>query len=1031
LPYYCYNLYEMKEILLILSFPILICSSFYARAQSQPGLTGFNYQALARTSASGDPLKLQAVQVRFSILSGSQDGNAVYVEKQSTVTNSQGLFNLVIGQGSVESGSFSAIQWSAANQYLKVELDKNGNNDFVPIGVMPFMAVPYALYAVNGGTGGGGGGTTVNVVWLGTLSTPPAAPAAGHAYYNSVDKKSYIYDANVLPQVMSQDGADGLPGPALSWLGSFTAEPTPTGSNQAYYNLTDKKAYIYDGNAWQIFSESGLDGTNGVGTGVSWLGSLGAAPATPTINQAYYNTADKKSYIYDSTGTWQILAQDGVSGVSGTSISWQGTLATAPATPAFNMAYYNTTDKKSYIYDSTGAWQVLAQDGIDGVSGVSGTSISWQGTLATAPATPAFNMAYYNSADRKAYIYDSTGTWQILAQDGTGWNLSNLEFKSDGSIGLATTADTDTLKSGNRAWLIRGNTDINPALDFIGTTDDNPFIVKAGGTGPQFERIRVFPDKPQIIINGTDDAGTSLGKGVLTVFSGDHSTGIVNDQPIYTNAIIGYANSGTGAGVAGYNASNGYGVKGFTQVGSGVYGAGTTRFNEGVRGYNSSTSGGLGVIGMTNSPYKATNSFRSGGVLGMSTHATGVGVVGAGNNIDYQTITNVPEIGAGVMGMGTRVGTVGFGTTVNVGIGVMGVGNNQVTVLPTHGGAGVVGVAGGTGATQYPGVGVLGFAKGLATDVERWGGVFEFGSSASVVHTYTYLAGANSTGIYGLISNGTKSTVVKDQTGENRLLFCTEAPEVLFQDFGTGELKDGVAHIGLEELLTKSIRVDAKHPMKVFIQLEGECNGVFVTNKSAQGFDVKELQGGKSNVPFTWQIVASRADEVLSDGTVLAYSDRRFPVGPGPLAATDAVSSPDSVATTVKPALKAAELKKSEKEVVNKAFSNLQFSSAKAEIAASSLPSLDKMAALLQAHPEWQLLLSGHTDNEGTEAFNQTLSEKRSEAVRQYLVTKGVGAERITTRGYGQTKPLTANTSEAGKGKNRRVEMEIFTEEKP
>lgn len=1034
--YNCYNSYEMKAILLILLVPIFVCSGFIARAQS--GLTGFNYQALARTSNQGEPLKLQAIQVRFSILTGSPDGPAIYVERQTAVTNSQGLFNLVIGQGTVETGSFATIPWSAANQYLKVELDKNGNNDFVPIGSMPFMAVPYALYAVNGGTGGGGG-PTVNVVWLGTLTAAPIAPAAGNAYYNSTDKRSYIYDTNLQPQIMSQDGAngtDGLPGPGLTWLGSFTAEPTPSGANQAYYNMTDRKAYIYDGSAWQVFAESGVDGANGVGTGVSWLGSLAAAPATPTINQAYYNTIDKKSYIYDSTSTWQLLAQDGADGAAGVigkdgiSISWQGTSATAPATPSLNWAYYNSTDKKAYIYDSLGTWQVLAQDG---TIGKDGASISWQGTAAAAPASPSLNWAYYNSTDRTAYIYDSTGTWKVLAEGGTGWNLSHLEFKADGSIGLATTADTDTLKSANRAWLIRGNADSNPALDFIGTTDDNPFIIKAGGTGPQFEKMRIFPDKPQIIINGTDDAGTSLGKGVFTVFSGDHATGIVNDEPIYTNAIIGYANSGTGAGVAGYNASNGYGVKGFTQVGSGIYGSGTTRFNEGVRGYNSSTSGGLGVIGMTNSPYKATNTFRSGGVLGLSTHGTGVGVVGAGNNVDYQTITNTPEIGGGVMGIGTRVGTIGFGSTAMSGIGVMGVGNNQVTVLPAHGGAGVVGVAGGTGASQYAGVGVVGFAKGLATDVERWGGVFEFGTSASVVHTYTYLAGANSSGMYGMISNGTKSTVVKDQTGENRLLFCTEAPEVLFQDFGTGELQNGAAHIDLEDLLAKVIRVDAKHPMKVFIQLEGECNGVYVTNKSAKGFDVKELQGGKANVPFTWQIVASRADEVLADGTVLPYSDRRFPVGPGPLPMTDLTPSADSAAapTPAKPAMKTVELKKNEKEVVNKAFSNLQFSSAKAEIAVSSLPSLDKMAALLQAHPEWQLLLSGHTDNEGTETFNQTLSEKRSEAVRQYLVTKGVDAERITTKGYGQSKPLTTNSSEAGRGKNRRVEMEIFTAEKP
>lgn len=966
----------MKAILLILFVPIFVCSGFYAKAQ-QTGLRGINYQAIARVdNQRGDVIALQAIQVRFSILDGGPDANPVYTEKQQTTTNSQGLFSMVIGAGTPELGDFNNIPWSKGNQYLKVELDKNGTNDFVTVGVMPFMAVPYALYAANGGSGGGGGGGTVNVVWLGTLTTPPATPAAGQAYYNSTDKRSYIYDSTGTWNIMSQDG---LPGTSIAWLGSFTTEPASPGVNQAYYNLTDRKAYIYDGSAWQVFSESGQ---NGVGTGISWLGSLATAPADPQINQAYYNQTDKKSYIYDTTGT--------------------------------------------------GSWQILTQDGAYGAAGASGVSITWLGTLTAPPATPSLNQAYYNSTDRKAYIYDTTGTgtWQILAQDGTGWNLSGLEYMGSGAIGLTTTANADTLKSSSRAWLIRGNMDTNPALDFIGTVDDNPFIIKAGGTAPTFERIRTFPDKPQTIINGTDDGGTSLGKAVFTVFSSEVSTGIVNNDPNYANGIIGYANSSTGAGVAGYNYSSGPGIKGVTVFGPAILGLATTRFTEGVRGTNSSTNGGLGVAGTTNSPYKSSTGMNSSGVFGLSTHASGVGLLGVGNNQQIDLFSNPPTIGGGVMGIGTRAGVIGFGVTAANGIGVVGGGNNETVVYPI-GGAGVAGSAGGLNV----GVGVFGFAKGAATATDRWGGVFQFGTNVATTHVYTYLAGNSGGSIYGLISNGTKSTVVKDAAGENRLLFCTEAPEVLFQDFGTGELKDGTAHIDLEGLLTKVIRVDAKHPMKVFIQLEGECNGVYVTNKSAKGFDVKELQGGKSNVPFTWQIVASRADEVLEDGTVLSYSDRRFPVGPGPLAVEEASTvTADSVATPAtpaKPVMKTVELKKTDKEVVNKAFSNLQFSSAKADISASSLPSLDKMASLLQAHPEWQLSLSGHTDSEGTEAFNQTLSEKRSEAVKQYLVSKGVNASRITTRGYGQTKPLAANDSEAAKGKNRRVEMDILTEEKP
>ena len=64
--------------------------------------------------------------------------------------------------------------------------------------------------------------------------------------------------------------------------------------------------------------------------------------------------------------------------------------------------------------------------------------------------------------------------------------------------------------------------------------------------------------------------------------------------------------------------------------------------------------------------------------------------------------------------------------------------------------------------------------------------------------------------------------------------------------------------------------------MRVFVTLEGDCNGVFVTNKSIDGFDVKELAGGSSNTKFTYQIVANRADEVVSNGRVAKYSEQRF-----------------------------------------------------------------------------------------------------------------------------------------------------------
>jgi hypothetical protein len=66
------------------------------------------------------------------------------------------------------------------------------------------------------------------------------------------------------------------------------------------------------------------------------------------------------------------------------------------------------------------------------------------------------------------------------------------------------------------------------------------------------------------------------------------------------------------------------------------------------------------------------------------------------------------------------------------------------------------------------------------------------------------------------------------------------------------------------------------------VQLEGNCKGVFVTNKTANGFDVEELDNGTSNTPFMFTIVANRANEVNPDGSLAKYAEERFPNAPGP-----------------------------------------------------------------------------------------------------------------------------------------------------
>jgi OmpA-OmpF porin, OOP family len=89
-----------------------------------------------------------------------------------------------------------------------------------------------------------------------------------------------------------------------------------------------------------------------------------------------------------------------------------------------------------------------------------------------------------------------------------------------------------------------------------------------------------------------------------------------------------------------------------------------------------------------------------------------------------------------------------------------------------------------------------------------------------------------------------------------------------------------------------------------------------------------------------------------------------------------------------------------------------------------SAPTLKEIGTMLKDHPELKLTIEGHTDNVGKPETNQTLSEKRAAAVRQYLIDNyQVDAARLEAKGLGQSKPAASNDSAEGRQQNRRVEL--------
>ena len=84
---------------------------------------------------------------------------------------------------------------------------------------------------------------------------------------------------------------------------------------------------------------------------------------------------------------------------------------------------------------------------------------------------------------------------------------------------------------------------------------------------------------------------------------------------------------------------------------------------------------------------------------------------------------------------------------------------------------------------------------------------------------------------------------------------------------------------------------------------------------------------------------------------------------------------------------------------------------------------VDEAVTVMKDKPSMKVSVEGHTDSIGSDAYNLKLSERRAQAVRDYMVSQGIDAARIRVKGWGKTKPIASNKTEAGRAENRRVEI--------
>ena len=146
----------------------------------------------------------------------------------------------------------------------------------------------------------------------------------------------------------------------------------------------------------------------------------------------------------------------------------------------------------------------------------------------------------------------------------------------------------------------------------------------------------------------------------------------------------------------------------------------------------------------------------------------------------------------------------------------------------------------------------------------------------------------------------------------------------------------------------------------------------------------------------------------------------------------------DQQANAIKTEVPGAQVKRVE-EGINVTFdeknpdgsdAGVYFATNQYNISSNSALALAKLVKIFRQYPETNILIEGHTDDVGTDDYNMGLSERRAKAVGDYLENAGVSPSRLTVKWYGETQPKVANTSDANRAANRRVEFAITANEK-
>lgn len=359
---------------------LLMTASAFAQAPEK-----MSYQAVVRDGGNS-LVSSAAVGMQLSILQGSANGTAVYVETQTPTSNANGLVSLEIGSGTVVSGDFTAIDWSSGPYFIKTETDPAGGTSYTITGTSQLLSVPYALHA----------NTAENV-------TNDLVDDADN------DPTNELQDWNNLPGIpvnIDIDATDDFSGDYNDLTNQPTIPTVPTNVS-AFTNDAGYLVAEVDGsttNEIQNLSQVLTEGNDAGNNSIVNVDKLGIGTSSPSASAAVEINSTTGALLLPRLTT---LQRDALS-------------------PVLGMLIYNTNDNKFQGYSTVNALDVsnLLTSG-DGCTNVA-RGQSFQPTVTGNLASVEVDINFINTP----------GTWTLNIYDGAGFGGTVLSTQS---VNISTT----------------------------------------------------------------------------------------------------------------------------------------------------------------------------------------------------------------------------------------------------------------------------------------------------------------------------------------------------------------------------------------------------------------------------------------------------------------------------------------------------------------------------------------------------------------------------------------------------------------